>query len=429
MTNFFDSSRSAITTTSFILRLIVLQLLVLQLFFSTKLMANTDRVQMWQQDIDHYAQQLQQNHMNLYHTVPKEEFVTNVQLLKAQLPTLSDNQVLVRLMGITRLIGDGHTSFPLWGPKRHQFPFKLKAIDERFYVYATTEKYKSLLGKELLSVNSNPVTDITAKLKSIVPFTENAYSNAVRVAQYMSFAEVLNGIGVVSADYLAKFTFRSENTSDTIKLSASTEQSLDVSLQLVHAISEDKVGFVRDDLWFSASPDKRSVYLKFRRYDTVEKMDAFGRKLAGFIDDNNTQNLIIDLRDNYGGDFFAGLRLAQYLVLPDRLNWRDGIFILIDNVTFSAAMSNAAQFSRLLNGKLVGQPTGAKPVGYQDLGEFKLPNSKWSVTYSKRYYDFLGVQQDAIYPDISIELGIEDLKQNKDPQLDWVLNKVKWQVQ
>ena len=134
--------------------------------------------------------------------------------------------------------------------------------------------------------------------------------------------------------------------------------------------------------------------------------------------------MAIDLRDNYGGNFFVGLKLAQWLLLADSIDWNSGVYVLIDNMTFSAAMSNAAQFSQLLNAKLAGEPTGAKPSGYQDMGQFTLPNSKLEVTYSKRIYHFKDDKKDTLYPDVTIERSIADYANTNDRQLDWILNDI-----
>nr|WP_248291059.1 S41 family peptidase [Pseudoalteromonas arctica] len=153
-------------------------------------------------------------------------------------------------------------------------------------------------------------------------------------------------------------------------------------------------------------------------------MKSLGEDLLSFINKNKSNKLIIDLRENYGGDFFVGLKLAQLLVLADSLDWKSGVYVLIDNATFSAAMSNAAQFSQLLNAKLVGEPTGAKPSGYQDMGQFILPNSNLEVTFSKRLYHFNRDNKDALYPNVHIKVSIDDYISKNDPQLKWILNDI-----
>ena len=110
------------------------------------------------------------------------------------------------------------------------------------------------------------------------------------------------------------------------------------------------------------------------------------------------------------------------------------------NVAFNKRLYCAALLIAAENATLVGEPTGAKPRGYQDMGQFTLPNSKRVVSYLKRFYDFsIGskkgteasnqhteLKNDAIYPDKLISLSMEDYITNTDKQLQWVLEQVKW---
>ena len=154
-------------------------------------------------------------------------------------------------------------------------------------------------------------------------------------------------------------------------------------------------------------------------------MEDFADELLEYINKQKTKNLVIDLRGNYGGDFFVGLKLAHRLVLADSIDWKHGVYTLIDNETFSAAMSNAAQFQQLLNAKLVGQATGAKPSGYQDMGQFTLPNSGLVVTYSKRLYHFQRTTALAVFPDVPVPLTIDDYRKGQDRSLNWVWSDIK----
>lgn len=380
----------------------------------------------WLEDISVYLEQLEQNHMNLFHTVPKAQLSAMVDNLQSHLPELSDNEILVKLMELTRKIGDGHTSFPLWGPKLNKFPIKLTAIDQKLFVSAVTNEYESLFRSELLAINGKPINDVVSALSMIVPFSENSYSTSVRVAQYLPIAEVLNGAGFIGSQLEAAFTFKVNGQSFVKKLRARKTHQFQKSELLAEDNFKEKVALVNPGLWFSSSEDRRSIYVSFKRYTDLQSMDEFASRLLAFINKNTSKSLIIDLRDNYGGDFFVGLKLAQYLVRADSLNWQSGIFVLINNVTFSAAMSNAAQFKRILNAQLVGEPTGAMPRGYQDMGEFSLPHSKRVVTYSKRFYDFMGNNKDAIYPDRVIKRTVEDFLTDSDRQLEWTLQQVGW---
>jgi C-terminal processing protease CtpA/Prc len=132
--------------------------------------------------------------------------------------------------------------------------------------------------------------------------------------------------------------------------------------------------------------------------------------------------LVIDFRGNGGGDFFVGLTLAYYLNLADSIDWRSGVYVLTDKYTFSAGVSNAAQYRQILNARIVGEPTGGNPVGYQDMGSFILPNSELTVTYSKRLFRFQDTATQGIRPDVLIEYDWEAYRNGIDNILEWVVD-------
>ena len=87
-------------------------------------------------------------------------------------------------------------------------------------------------------------------------------------------------------------------------------------------------------------------------------------------------------------------------------------------------MVNALQFRELLNAKIVGEPTGANPNGYQDLGQFNLPNSKVIITYTKRLFRLQEVNTEGVQPDILIIPKWEKYEKGVDEVLEWVIKDI-----
>jgi hypothetical protein len=380
--------------------------------------------EVWGKDIDIYAGKISEFHIDPFHSLPKENFYNKITSIKKSLPEKNEEEVMVELMRLTHSINDGHTSFPVWGRTLNTLPFSVRIFNNEAYIVKTTAQYKSLLGARLISVNQVSSETIMKSVKDITPFTENPYSSAVRVAEYMTKAEVLVGLGFLANVETTPVEFEIGGKRKVLQLEPAKNLKIDQSYSVNADSLFPKVKQVNDDLWFGSLEDRKSVYLRFHRYTSIKNMESFADDLLSFINKNQSENLIIDLRDNYGGDFFVGLRLAQQLVLADSIYWKSGVYVLINNITFSAAMSNAAQFQQLLNAKLVGEPTGARPSGYQDMGSFTLPNSKLDVTWSKRLYRFNDTQKDALYPDVSIPFTLQDYLDRKDPQLLWILNDI-----
>lgn len=371
----------------------------------------------WQEDIEFYQQQLTELHIDAFHSLSKSKFDGEISRIVASLPIISRNELLVELMRLTHRIGDGHTSFPLWSQPSGELPVALKLFADSVYVIATSDDYSDLLGARLVSINGVSTASLVEQFSTLTPFSENEYSTAVRVAEYLVRADLLNGLQIINGMDPVSAAFEIDGQIQTRQLRPEVSPDLSQQLSYLEPTLFPRMHAINDDLWYGASPDNKTVYIRFHRYPSHEDMEAFAINLLEFVNQHGSENLIIDLRDNYGGDFFVGLKLAQALVLADSINWLSGVYTLIDNVTFSAAMSNATQYVRILNARLIGQPTGGRPTGYQDMGQFTLPNSGLEVTYSKRLYRFGDDQSDAVYPNIPIDNGIEDYRNGRDSQL------------
>jgi len=172
--------------------------------------------------------------------------------------------------------------------------------------------------------------------------------------------------------------------------------------------------------WFTYLPDSQTVYVSFRGYNSLGEN---ARKLFQFIDGNPTKRLVIDIRQNGGGDFFEGRR---HLIMPLKkypsLNQKGQLFVIIGRATFSAAMVNAIDFRKETNAILVGEPIGERPNSYSENDEMTLPNSRLVVSYSTRYYKFLEEDAPAVMPDKRIDPNWADFQAGRDPVMGWILS-------
>lgn len=384
-------------------------------------------IKAWQEDIDYLHQQLEKRHINLYHRISKEEFTGELNRLKQQLPELDPAGVPLALMRLIKKIGDGHTQFAYWGQTHHHFPLKLQMFDGDLHLVAIPPAYRHLLGMRLGRINKHPVDVVIDQLKPVLQSVENPYSEMQRLAETMTVAEMLHGTGIISEINNADFSFIDE-TGREHRISLKSHKA-DSAPKLTELRATLPSGFIKhkarlDGVELFLDKKKGVALINFDHYPHTG-MTAFAEKLCAIFSDAAIRNVIIDLRRNGGGDFFVGLTLAWGLVLCDKLDWHNGMYVLIGRATFSAAMSNAVQYRQILNATLVGEPTGANPVGYQDADTFTLPNSGWVVMHSKRLYRFQEISTEGVEPDIFIAPELESLKQGKDLQLEWIIKNIR----
>ncbi len=385
----------------------------------------------WTEDIDFYKTNLEKKHIDLYNIISKVEFEQELQKLKSNLNKKTDTDVIIDLMRLTRKIGDGHTAFSLRGVETHLFPIEIYKVNGQWRVIKTTEKHKDVLGKELIAIDGKPMTKVEDEFSKIAQYVENEQSKITRVAQYSMISELLYGLHLTQKEFDAIFTFLDENerkTEVTLKSINSKDYYENVefkSLETVIPEIEKPSNVKHDYLWFSPIKTTQAIYIKFESYPSFEEMETFGASVLNHINNNNIKQIVIDLRNNGGGDFFVGTFLAYYLNLADNIDWKSGVYVLTDKVTFSAATSNASQFRQILNAKIVGEPTGSNPTGYQDMGQFTLPNSGMTVTYSKRLFRFQGKITKGVQPDVFIEYDWQSYSKGIDNMMEWIINDIR----
>ena len=387
----------------------------------------------WSADLDYYKEHLDRLHYDLYHTISEKEFDEQLDQIRSNLNSLTDDQIKVVLMRLTRMIGagksDGHTSIPLWNTPKHRFPIEIVLFGDENRIVAAHQNYSFLVGTRLMSIDNTPVEKIRATISKITPFTENVQSKTTRTSNYMLISELLHASGYIDDKNKALFRFiDDENNEIMAQLEALPEGEFSSS-DFINIYPKPPIRSRQDktdleSISFSIIESRSAAYVKLKRYPSFDEMDAFSQNLSQAIEQNNLENLIIDLRDNYGGDFFIGLVLANQLNLIDQIDWNNGVYVLTNRKTYSAAMVNATQFRQILNATLIGEPTGANPNGPQDMGSFTLPHSGLLVTYSKRNFRFQAQNTQGVIPDIYVPYNWQSYKSGTDLPLKTALDEI-----
>ncbi len=389
---------------------------------------NPEQVTNWISDINFFHAQLEQLHINLYHSVSKKDFESELLGLKTTLPTYNKYQVMVEMMRITRLIGDGHTIYGYWSNGYSRFPVYFRLFGNELRVIKTTFEYRHLLGKKLTAIDGTEINELIKIISPVVQGVDNQHSLEHFLPYTINVAEVLFGLKITNQLNIATFEFTDDNgINQTVILNSIPHDKLkDLKMEVLYErpVNLGEPLKSTNGIWLSADIETNTAYIRFDNYPGYLKMLLFAHGVKKQIAKNQIKYLIIDFRGNGGGNFFEGLVLAQMLVTLDSLDWEHGIYALIGKETFSAGVSNAAQFKQILNAKIVGEATGGNPYGYQDADRFLLPNSQWTVQYSKRLFRMQDNQTNGLVPDVKIESDWSDYKQNRDKQLEWILNNI-----
>ena len=151
----------------------------------------------WRDDLRFLARQLPRNHANAFHTVSRETFDAEVARLDAAIPNLNGDEVLVGLMQIVALIGDGHTHLDL-PPNSLRYPIELQWFGDELRVIAAQAPYHSAVGARVLSIGSMPIRDVMERAIQLVPRGENDGRTRLTATMQLTMPEVLHGLGVIT---------------------------------------------------------------------------------------------------------------------------------------------------------------------------------------------------------------------------------------
>jgi hypothetical protein len=373
----------------------------------------------WREDLRAFATQLPKRHAQPFHFMTREAFDREVASLDSAIAGLDGPTVLARLTRIAAMVGDGHTRINIPPALLSFYPLGLRNFGNQIRVIRTAAGADSALGMRLVSIDDTPVAEALSRVDRLQAQDELPGLREAQAPGYLTNATLLHGVGVVRDERRARVTFQDDGGAPlTLTLAPVTLPPADV----VWHLTSPEVPLYRrnrtEALAFTWLEESRTVYCNFRNYQDLGDRAA---KLFAFVDQHPVDRLVIDMRQNGGGDFYEG---RSHLVNPIRkrpaIDRAGHLFVIVGPITFSAALANAIDFRNQTHAMLVGEPIGEKPNSWSENDEFTLPNSRLKVSYSTKFYEFAPGQQ-VITPDRVIVPTWEEFRAGRDPVLEWIL--------
>jgi len=372
----------------------------------------------WHEDLAAFARGLPKRHANAFYSLSRENFAAEVAALDARVATANGDEMFVGLQKIAKSIGDGHTG--VIAPKdRRVMPLKFARFGSDIRVVATGSGLEHAFGARLVKVGGMPIADVWRRALTLTSADELDELRTSEALIYLARGYALHGLGVTAERTHVVYTLEDEAGRDFDVDVVGLLPGQDVHLQ---APGEDKaLRLMQKDSTFAcdAPANSNAVYCVWRGY---ENLDRFAKQMFTLLRTSNAQKLILDMRDNGGGDNTVGYgELVKPLKENTDLNRKGRLYILVGAETFSAAMNNAAQFQDETNATLVGETIGERPNSYQEPRQFRLPNSRLVVRASTLFYTFRKKGENAVRPDKEIIPTWDDVKAGRDPVIDWTL--------
>lgn len=431
-------------------------------------------------DVEFIHQKLKANHPNLYWYISKKELDKKFDSLKISFNrSLTSMQFRGKLMSVLSVIGDGHILVvrnlseldSIKGEEKNNInnslitllPITIKVIDDKLYLVSNNSNDTTIkVGSEILSINNISSFLIIKKLTDSY-IASDGYNKTFKT-------EFLNSTkGTLDEAYYNDYPI-----TDSLVLLLNHKGLIKKYTVSKKAISIDTIEFKRNNFTDQTTFEyngpsgnlAKLIVGQFARGDN-QFYDTFFSE----IKKSKINTLIIDLRNNPGGDVERVKKLFSFLISKptpflekdgkgyiskdfknflarnqiteakykndfepvkpnDSLNFKGKIYVLINGGSFSGASILPANLKAFKNVTFVGSETGGGQNGctayiYDYL---TLPTSKLSLRYG-----LIAIKNPiqsktkgrGVMPDIEIKYTLQDYLNKKDLEMDWVLKDIK----
>ncbi len=407
----------------------------------TKLAAEVDTAKMsrtdgWRHDLSFLASEIKRMHYRPFHKVTEASFDSEVRKLNAEIPQLADEQIVTRLMRLMEPIGDGHTGiFPGFIRTWRSAPIQLEIFEEGLYIIGADPKYRDIVGTQITRIGEN-TTDFV--IKSVAPIiSKDSEQGVVRsVVDFIRYPALLRGLGLLPQAQNLTLTVQDANgkTRDAIIPAVEIDNRhsrIDghPTWVTVHGSAPTPAPLYlknrRTNYWFERLPNSKTVYFQFNLVVNAqtESLNVFLERFFKFIDDNDVDKLIIDMRWNNGGNTTLMRPLVNGLIAREKINRPGRLFVVVGRYTFSAAVNVAAALEQNTNAFLVGEPTPTGPNNIAESNIITLPYSRVSASISDVYWQnsWPTDTRTMIAPQLYVPRRFDAYKANRDPVMETIL--------
>lgn len=391
----------------------------------------------WQSDIKQLAEDLPKLHNNFFHDISKEEFYDKVEKLIQNKKNMNVYTIVVEISKLIALAGDAHTALEL--PKNNMLPIEIFWFEEGIYIIGTMPEFETALHHKIIEIDGVPMTEVIEKFTEMISH-ENMQFVKSQLPELLVCTDILYGLGIASSVEKVQLRIESLDGKQSSLVMPSMkykdwkmEAHKENKRQETSGDQAEKLPLFRKNLdlyYWEEQIEKESIlyvnYKKCKEMETLSVENFIGNLEENLEKDLKIKNIVLDYRNNNGGDSELFRPFIEWLSEFQRernenSNQAFKIFVVVGRDTFSSALLNVYLLKFKTKAIFIGEATGGKPNCYGEVNYFKLRESGLSVRYSTEYYYLIeGNVQDSFYPEINFSVSIIDYLENRDPCIEWI---------
>ncbi len=393
----------------------------------------------WQEDLRFLQETVHKDYPFLFKKVTAAAFDEAVEEFYEVIPQMQDHEVLVGFAKIIGMFKYGHTrvSFSEGPVPYHQLPIYTHYYKDGIYIHSAYKAYESLVGAKILEVEGKPMAQVLEAIYPVVPAENEQFFKAYG-GFYLVIPEVLHAQGITET-LKNKITLKLEKEGKTFITEVTAGEPLNGQLAYGEVKPDtDWVG-IRDQsnspyylknldkiYYFEYLPKEKAVYVRHSQIqdDPSENIPTFYQRLWDFIDNNEVEKLVLDVRLNGGGNNYKNKPIITGIIEHPKINKTGNFFVIIGRRTFSACQNLVNELDNYTNAIFIGEPTAENINFYGDNRRVELPNSKLAVYLSFAWWQDKPQWENGDYtvPHLAVEPTFAEYSANEDPVLEAALN-------
>ncbi|MBW6515657.1 MAG: hypothetical protein K0B81_03445 [Candidatus Cloacimonetes bacterium] len=423
------------------------------------------------EDLNFLFQTMEEVHPDLFAFTPEKTVRAELEKVKSDLQEPTTRlDFFLKATPIITMLGDGHTGGGIprdgWNQFLEKggkfFPLKVNIRDKRAILITdhTFNDLEIIAGSEILSINGLRMDEIITRMLD--------YSSGERISFREKRLETVFHILLwtiynLKNDFMIEFLCVKKND-----LRSATIEG--ITLEDTPAISHTQ----EKPYSFKIIEDLNVGFIDFCSFIELEKFNEFLADTFRQIQEKDISHLIIDIRNNGGGNSLLGDAFLNYLTSepftlysaveikiskqikeiykewdevlkapigtlytfpieektpePNPFRYEGKVYLLTGPFTFSSASDFAAAIKYYDIAVIIGEETGGMIKCFGDLYIFSLPNT--GLQYFVSHKAFIGTNHEenlyqGVKPHYHVEQTSEDLASGKDTVLNFTLDLIR----
>lgn len=389
----------------------------------------------WQSDLRLLAREMPARHPGAFARITRAQWDSAVTSLARRMPRLSQNERVVEMFRLVALVGDAHTAIQPTPPLRMRYyPLELYQFEDGLFIRRADSAHRALVGARITKIGRLSPEQALAAVAGIISH-ENEWWVRSLGPFWLMVPEVLDGLHIVVDPEQLPLTVEKDGRNQTVIVTPAgflghgNDEAFDtskwVSMRTASApLYEQRPG---EMLWWTLLPDSRTLYVSQRGVVPGPRAGnnrAQWDEIFALADSARVDKLIIDIRDNGGGNGGLNRYPVQQILRRPAIDQPGHLYVITGRRTFSAAQQFANLLEAWTQATFVGEPTGQQPSQYGDHRPLLLPGTQLLVQISSIYHQAPNEFDRRLFvpPSLYTPLTSADYADGTDPALATILN-------